>query len=503
MANLSLAFDILARDKASKTLAEVGDNVDKTGDRMSKFNKIAGAAFAGVAAGVGALAVSGVKAASALEQSSGAIESVFGEAADAVAKFASSSAVNVGLSTSKYQELAAVVGSQMIRLGQSQDEAALSTDKLISLGADLSATFGGSVSDAVGAVGALLRGERDPIERYAVGIKDADVQARLAADGLGHLKGAALEQAKAQATLALLFDQTKSSAGTFAKESGTLAGQQQILGARFEDVKAKLATALLPVITGLIDKFLSLTDFVKRNQTTLIALGAVIGTLTAITAAYSAIMAVQAAGGLLAFLKGTQLAAAASKVFTAVQAALNLVLSLNPIGLVVIAIAALVAGLVIAYKNSETFRNIVAKLFEGLKKFIGFTPLGALISNFDAIRDAVEAVIRKIGDLAGKIRDLPGVGAIGGALGKIPGFAGGGTLGPGLSMVGEDGPELVYSPRGGQQVYSNRQSAAMVQALQAGDAAVMVEVRDLMREQNALLRRMPKEQLLLLRQRLT
>jgi phage-related protein len=39
----------------------------------------------------------------------------------------------------------------------------------------------------------------------------------------------------------------------------------------------------------------------------------------------------------------------------------------NPITLVVIALAALVAAFVVAYKTSETFRNIVNGLFNAIK----------------------------------------------------------------------------------------------------------------------------------------
>ena len=65
--------------------------------------------------------------------------------------------------------------------------------------------------------------------------------------------------------------------------------------------------------------------------------------------------------------KGTQIAAAAaSKVFAAGQWLVNAALSANPIGLVVIAIAALVAGLIYAYKHSETFRKIVNAAFHAV-----------------------------------------------------------------------------------------------------------------------------------------
>jgi len=229
------------------------------GDADSKLGRLGGAARAagraaavGIGAGaaaLGALAVSSVKSASALEQSTGAVESVFGKAAGAVKRFAADAADNVGLAKSQYQDLAAVVGSQMIRFGQSQSEAAASTDRLITLGADLAATYGGTVSEAVQAVSSLLRGERDPIERYAVGINQAAVESELAAQGLGNLEGKARTQAEAQATLALLFEQTTAAQGSFARESDTLAGTQERLKAKFENVKAELGERLLPIAT--------------------------------------------------------------------------------------------------------------------------------------------------------------------------------------------------------------------------------------------------------------
>lgn len=58
---------------------------------------------------------------------------------------------------------------------------------------------------------------------------------------------------------------------------------------------------------------------------------------------------------------------AATIAWTAVQWLLNIALDANPIGLIVLAIAALVAGIIYAYKNSETFRRIVAAAWEDIK----------------------------------------------------------------------------------------------------------------------------------------
>jgi hypothetical protein len=152
-------------------------------------------------------------------------------------------------------------------------------------------------------------------------------------------------------------------------------------------------------------------------------------------------------------------AAAAAKVFAAGQWLVNAALTANPIGLVIVGIAALVAGFVLAYKKSETFRGIVNKVWDVLKKFIGFTPLGALIENVDKVRDAFGWVIDKVQALIDLIKKIPTPHIP--SLPHIPGFASGGVLGRGLSLVGEKGPELIASAHGGQRVFTAAQTRRM------------------------------------------
>ncbi|WP_147453878.1 tape measure protein [Nocardiopsis sp. Huas11] len=57
----------------------------------------------------------------------------------------------------------------------------------------------------------------------------------------------------------------------------------------------------------------------------------------------------------------------AFKAVTAATALWNAVMAMNPIGLVVVALAALVAGLIYAYNNSETFREVVDAVFTFIK----------------------------------------------------------------------------------------------------------------------------------------
>lgn len=234
-------------DQAEKGLRDLGDE----GSKIPTWAKAAGAALA--AAFAVDKIVDGVKAAigaaSDLQQSVGGVEAVFGANAATVNAWAAGSAKALGLSSNSYNEFATIVGSQLKNMGMPMEQVTGQTNDLITKGADLAATFGGSTSDAVSALSSLLRGETDPIERYGVSIKQADIAARLAAQGQSNLTGEALKSATAQATLALLTEQTAAAQGKFASEGDTFAGVQQRMAAGWTNIVATIGGAFLPVAT--------------------------------------------------------------------------------------------------------------------------------------------------------------------------------------------------------------------------------------------------------------
>lgn len=86
----------------------------------------------------------------------------------------------------------------------------------------------------------------------------------------------------------------------------------------------------------------------------------------------------------------TGAASVATGVMTAGQWALNAALNANPVGLIVIGVVALVAGLVLAYKKSDTFRGII--------KSVG--KVG---------KDAISGITNVVRSLVGWVKDkLPG-----------------------------------------------------------------------------------------------
>lgn len=231
-----------------RATAAVGTSM---GSSLSKAGRLAAIGLGAATVAAVALGRRAVTAASNAQQSVGATESVYGRYADTVIKRSEQAAEAIGLSANEYRELANVSGAMLKSSELPLKRVTDLTAQLNRRAADVAATFGGTTREAVEAFNALLRGETDPVERYGVAIKQTDVNARLAAKGQDELTGAQMKQASALARLDLLFKQTKSSAGQFRRESDTLAGQQQRLGAEVENLEAKVGAVLLPTLTDL------------------------------------------------------------------------------------------------------------------------------------------------------------------------------------------------------------------------------------------------------------
>lgn len=182
-------------------------------------------------------------------------------------------------------------------------------------------------------------------------------------------------------------------AGATAEAGGNIAGWSEIqqnfnqkldqakagLGAFVIQLGEKLLPAATTALTWVINFGHALADmgsWVKNNITWIGLVASIIGGLVA------PILAVKVA---------MEFWAAATKIVAIAQAALNLVTAANPIMLIVIGIAALVAGLIYAYTHFQAFRDIVAAVGNALK--VAFLAVvGAAEVAFHAIVVAVQAV---------------------------------------------------------------------------------------------------------------
>lgn len=167
------------------------------------------------------------------------------------------------------------------------------------------------------------------------------------------------------------------------KLADTVSGKWSTLLGNIQQGAVSLFQKLQPVILKVIDGVMALVDFLIRFKTEIAYVGAVVGIAIGVLNAYN--IAVWAVGGAL-------------KAWAAMQWLVNIAMDANPIGLIIIGIAALVAAVMYCWNEFAGFRAVVLTVWDTMKGF------GNIIKDY---------VINRITELLG------GLGKIGSAISKL------------------------------------------------------------------------------------
>lgn len=480
----------------------------------SGAGKLLGAAL-GAAGGlaIGGFLKSAIGNASDLNETLSKARNVFGDASKGVEDFAKGAAKNLGVSKTAALDAAAQFGNMFTQLGFTNKEAAKTSEKVLKLGADLGSYNNLPTAEVLDKISGSLRGEFDSLQALIPNINAARVEQEALAETGKKTAKELTAQEKATATLAII---TKDGAGAlddFAETSDGLAGQQKILSAQFEETKTALGEKLLPAATAVATFFVEkgLPAFERVGGFLADTLGPVFSKITdglggskGIKSGFQTVTdfvtetALPTIGKLRDFFEekilptlGTVartltegLKAAFEKVKDAIEDNRpQLEKLVDALGDVVTFIVQKVAP--VLAKFAAYFAETLGTSISG-----GIRVIGGVVDAIQGIVDVVKKAIGFLGDLADKIRNLPGVGAIGKLAGKLPGFADGGTVGPGFSVVGERGPELIFSARGGERVVSNSESRALL--AETGSSGEMRAMIRLLQQQNELLAAQPR-----------
>ena len=305
--------------------------------------------------------------------------------------------------------------------------------ELLTLSADIAAASGKDLGSVSAAVGKAYNGQAGALKRLVPSISDAAVKsgdwATIQKELNKQVGGAAVDAAK------------------------TTEGQYRALQLQMQGLQVTIGQALLPVFKQLIQIMIPLAALAKEHANVIVMLGVAMAGLSAAVLVANAVIkinqavtiAAAAANRLLnlstigttvsmirqrvtmiALAVTQKVVRAATLAWTAAQWLLNVALSANPIGLVVVAVVALGAALVIAYRHSSTFRGVVQSAFQAVTKYgwLLLGPIGAYIkaiqlawehsatfrniatAAFDAVYGAIQRVIDLIASLAGKLGGL-------------------------------------------------------------------------------------------------
>ena len=141
------------------------------------------------------------------------------------------------------------------------------------------------------------------------------------------------------------------------KMSKTTSGKFATLTGSLKQTGAEIGLKLLPYANQLIEMLMPMVDWLSQNADMVLQLtGVVIG----------AVVAFKVVVGVI-------------KLWTIAQALLNGTMMLNPIGLVIAGIAALVAAVIYCYNKFDWFRGIIHGVWESFKALVQFIKEGVMV----------------------------------------------------------------------------------------------------------------------------
>jgi hypothetical protein len=387
--------------KARAELNATADSATAMGAKFSRVGSVMKTALAGgaIAAGVavGAFAVKAVKDASDLNETVNKTDIIFGKNAATIKKWADGAATSTGLSKGAALEAASGFGDMFSQIGFTQQAATKMSTSVVGLAADFGSFNNLPTEDVTQRISAAFRGEYDSLQALVPNINAARVeQEALAATHKKSTKELTSAE-KATAVLAILNKDGARAVGDFAKTSEGAANKQKILAARMENISATIGQLLLPVMDGLLVAGEAVTAWITSTavpafqrwapvvaQVAQQGFGVLRSALPAVSTALSGLFTVLSNPAFQAFAASVGAVVvsmqiysgvmatvrAATAAWAAIQAVLNVVLAANPVGLIVLGIVALAAGLVVAYQRSETFRNVVNAAFAVVKTVV-------------------------------------------------------------------------------------------------------------------------------------
>lgn len=332
----------------------------------------------------------------------------------------------------------------------------------------------------------------------------------------------------------------KTTGGAAAEAAGTAEGQFARMQVALGEASEELGMVLIPALTKLAEILTAVVGWIQNNQTTTMILVGAFVALAAITWIANAALAIHGVLTMRSAAAATANAAAtgvstaantanttsllgqaaalvrnaalwvaqrvamlanlvvmgairvATLAWTAAQWLLNAALLANPLGLFIAAILAVVAAIVLAYRNSETFRNIVQavakacvtafnwvvdKVKDLIRWFNGSSDTAKVVRTvvvgaFKAMTAPIRAVIDLVKSLVSWLGKLD-LGKIGDAIGFDGGWGGPGDLAAAAAAT----PGYAYSAfQGGQGGHGGTGFVTRSGGSSAGGTVVQINI---------------------------
>lgn len=373
---------------AAQQIKAAGEDMKNVGDKLTGVGSKMSTAVTLPIVGGFTLAA---KSASNFEENLNKVDVAFGKDADQVKAWADVATEQFGLSKNAALEATSLFGDMGTAMGLSTEEAAQMSTSLAGLAGDLSSFKNVGIDQAMTALKGVFTGETESLKNLGVVMTQTNL--KQFAEDLGlvydNLSQAEIVTLRYQYVL----QATSNAQGDYARTSDGTANSIRTLQATLDNLLAELGTALLPIITPIIQK---ITEWAKKFSELDESTRNIIVVVGLVAAAIGPLLVV--IGSVISTI-GTIMTMAPA--LGAVISALT-----GPIGLVIAAIAAAVLAGVQLYQNWDyvkekcaEFAASVSEKWNALKDYlierVNLTKQN-ILNAWEAIKTTVTTIVENI-----------------------------------------------------------------------------------------------------------
>lgn len=398
-----------ALNDAGKQAASFGD--------VLKANLLSNIILDGVkqlASAVKSMAGEFISSAAEVKAETSAFDQTFGNLGDTASAAIGRVAAESGILQTRLNTLGSKIYAFARSSGGDTEQSMALMERALRAAADSAAYYDTSVEQATETLQSFLKGNF--ANDAALGLSATETTRNAAAMELFGDKYANLTEIQKQETLLKMVEDSQRLSGAMGQAAREADGWENVTGnlkETWRQFQAQAGTPFLENLIPLIQKVTAeseawidgvdwdgfaatVTDFVSLiidNGDTIIAL------ISGVGAGFVTWNVVSMVMGLV---KAIQAAQKANEGMTAAQAALNVVMSANPIGAVITVVAALTATVITLWHTNEDFRNAVIAIWDKIKAV--FVGVGGTAKELftQTIPNAVRTAVDTLGSLPGK-----------------------------------------------------------------------------------------------------
>jgi hypothetical protein len=348
-------------EDTSKRWADFGKRASDVGKRLATF----------VTLPLFAAGAASIKMASDMSESINKVDVAFKDNAEEIKSWSSTTLRQFGIAKGTALDMAATFGDMATGMGLNTGNASEMSRSLVGLAGDLASFKNISIDIANTALTGVFTGETESLKQLGIVMTQANLQEYAYAQGINKKIQEMNQAEQVMLRYNYVMEMTKNAQGDFSNTSSGAANQMRIFSESLKELGATFGANILPVVTS------GITTINKWVQ----AFGELDGTSQKLIVGMAA---VAAAAGPLLIVVGSAAGLFASLSTIAAGMGITVGALVLPIVGVTAAIAALVTGGILLYKNWDTIKAKAMEVWTSLK---------------NTVSDAIIAVKTKISEM--------------------------------------------------------------------------------------------------------